>query len=168
MRNVLLGVTLLLLAACSEKNETAEPAAQLTVDLAAGRTIAQDNCSTCHGMDGRGETDTAPNLAAQPADYMVESLHAYKEGQRLHAAPMNLASGMSDADIRNVAAYYASLPKLSAPPARGSVYQMPWRERLQPGPRCSQPGWPATGLHYCCYAGVCQRQPSSREKRGHV
>jgi len=122
MRNVLLGVALLLLAACSEKHEAAEPAADLAVDLAAGRTIAQDSCSTCHGMDGRSETDTAPNLAAQPAEYLVESLHAYKEGQRLHAAPTEFTSSMSDADIRNIAAYYASLPKLAAAPA-ASAYQ---------------------------------------------
>jgi len=118
MRNVLLVVALLLLAACAEKPEpAAEPAADIPVDLAAGRVIAQADCSDCHGMDGRGETDTAPNLAAQPVEYLVESIHAYKEGQRLHAAPMELASGMSDADIRNVAAYYAGLPKLSTPPA---------------------------------------------------
>jgi cytochrome c553 len=65
-------------------------------------------------MDGRGETETAPNLAAQPAEYLVESLQAYKEGQRLHAAPMKLASAMSDADVRNVAGYYSSLPQLPA------------------------------------------------------
>jgi len=122
MRNVLLGVALLLLAACSEKREAAEPAAELAVDLAAGRAIAQESCSTCHGMDGRGETETAPNLAAQPAEYMVESLQAYKKGERLHAAPMKLAVDMSDADIRNVAAYYASLPKLSSAPA-ATAYQ---------------------------------------------
>jgi cytochrome c553 len=49
-------------------------------------------------------------------------MHAYKEGQRLHAAPMELAAGMSDADIRNISGYYASLPKLSAAPA-ASAYQ---------------------------------------------
>ena len=133
MRNVLLSVALLVLAACSEKPEPAEPVAGLAVDLDAGRAIAQANCSTCHGMDGRGETDTAPNLAAQPAEYLVESLQAYKEGQRLHAAPMKLASAMSDADVRNVAGYYSSLPKL--PAAASAVAYQPGDSSYHEGGR---------------------------------
>jgi cytochrome c553 len=98
---------LLALAACSKEPAPAAPPA---VDLEAGKAIAQATCSGCHGMDGRGEAGNIPNLAAQPADYLVEALHAYKDGRRHHAALQNMAAGMSEADIRNIAGYYASQP----------------------------------------------------------
>lgn len=113
MRNCLLGsVALLVLAACVEEREPAGP----VVDIDAGGAIAEASCAACHGLDGRGATTDIPNLAAQPAEYLVEALHAYKDGRRHHAALKDLASGMSEAEIRNIAAYYASLSPVQAVP----------------------------------------------------
>ena len=110
MRNIFLGtVALLMLAACSKEPE---PVAEPVADLEAGKAIANASCSGCHGMDGRGEAGNIPNLAAQPADYLIEALHAYKDGRRHHAALQNMATSMSEADIRNIAAYYSSQPRL--------------------------------------------------------
>lgn len=109
MKNLLLGMaTLLMLAACSKEPEPA----QATLDIDAGKAMAKANCSACHGMDGRGENRDIPNLAAQPVNYLVDALHAYKDGRRHHAALQDMAAGMSEADIRNIAGYYASLPPL--------------------------------------------------------
>jgi cytochrome c553 len=110
MKNILLVVVALtLLAACAKEPNPAE----LVADLAAGRAIAEADCSDCHGMDGRGATAEIPNLTAQPVQYLVEALHAYRDGGRMHAALQDMASGMSEADILNIAGYYASLPPLT-------------------------------------------------------
>jgi cytochrome c553 len=126
MKNLLCGLfAVALLAACAEEQEPAGP----VVDIDAGKAIAEESCSGCHGLDGRGETGDIPNLAAQPADYLVEALHAYKDGRRHHAALQDMAAGMSEADIRNIAAFFSSLPPLqpiatgTAPQSEGSVYQ---------------------------------------------
>jgi cytochrome c553 len=109
MKNILFSVAVFaLLAACSEEPGSTEPA----FDLAAGKAIAEADCSACHGMDGRGATSEIPNLTAQPAQYLIEAMHAYRDGRRLHAALQDMTTGMSEADIANIAAYYASQPPL--------------------------------------------------------
>ncbi|MEE8495723.1 MAG: c-type cytochrome [Xanthomonadales bacterium] len=111
MKNILYGVlAFTLLAACDREPELSEP----VIDSAAGKVIAEADCSGCHGMDGRGETAEIPNLAAQPAEYLVEAMHAYREGRRHHAALQDMTSEMSEADIANIAGYYASLPPLES------------------------------------------------------
>lgn len=105
MKKILLSIAaLLLLNACSEEPGPTEP----VYDLAAGKAIAEAECATCHGMDGHGKTPEIPNLTAQPLQYLVEAMHAYRDGGRLHAALQDMTTGMSEADINNIAAYYAS------------------------------------------------------------
>jgi cytochrome c553 len=111
MRSILYGVTVLaLLTACNREPQPAGPA----IDIEAGKQIAESRCAACHGMDGKGKTVEIPNLAAQPAEYLVEAMHAYRDGKRQHAALREMMSGMSEADTANIAAYYASLPPLEA------------------------------------------------------
>lgn len=123
MRRFLTGcAALMLVAACSEDQEPA-PAA----DLEAGRELARAECAGCHGLDGRGKRQDIPNLAAQSADYLVESLHAYKDGRREHAALQDMTADLSDANIRDIAAYYAGLPAVQpasapVPEAAGSAF----------------------------------------------
>jgi len=109
MKNILFGLTVFtLLCACSKESE---PTGYIA-DLAAGKAIAEADCSDCHGMDGRGENQDIPNLAAQSSSYLVEAMHAYRDGGRLHAALQDMTSEMSEADIVNIAGYYASQPAL--------------------------------------------------------
>lgn len=108
----LLMCSLLVLAACSREPEAVKPA----VDINAGKNLAQERCSSCHGMDGRGMKESVPNLAAQPAEYLVDALFAYRDGRRQHAELEQMAAGMSDADIRNIAGFYSSLPQLEPLP----------------------------------------------------
>jgi cytochrome c553 len=112
MKNSLLLVTALLsLAGCSDEPE---PVAAPVADIEAGRAIAEADCAGCHGMDGRGVESDIPNLAAQPVDYLIDALHAYRDGRRRHAALRDLTSEMGEKDIRDIAAYYASLAPLEA------------------------------------------------------
>ena len=123
MKKVLTGIVItMMLAACAEEREPIKPAA----DINAGKTIAADNCSSCHGLDGHGKTSEIPNLAAQPARYLVDAMHAYREGRRHHAALQELISGFSETDIRNIAGYFSSLPPVNPGPVisqDASAYQ---------------------------------------------
>jgi cytochrome c553 len=104
-------VVSLFLMSCAED----EGPAQVQIDIAAGKVIAETSCAGCHGMDGHGITGDIPNLAAQPQNYLVDALTAYTDGRRHHAALADMASSMTDADIRNIAAFYSSLPPIETP-----------------------------------------------------
>ncbi|BES73600.1 c-type cytochrome [Marinobacter nanhaiticus D15-8W] len=70
-------------------------------------------CAACHGQNGVAQIPTYPNLAGQNEQYLVMAMKAYKGGQRQggQAAIMQgQAAALTDQDIANLAAYYASLP----------------------------------------------------------
>ncbi|MBL1418710.1 MAG: cytochrome c [Moritella sp.] len=80
-------------------------------DIAAGKAKAAV-CAACHGAAGISAVPMYPNLAGQKEMYLVNALKAYKTGQRTGGmAPImaGQAMALSDADINNVAAYFASL-----------------------------------------------------------
>ncbi len=85
-------------------------------DVAAGRQKAQ-TCSVCHGPLGISNAPDAPNLAGQPALYTAAQLRAYRSGARKHEVMAVLAKTMSDDDISQLAAWFASLRvEVQAPP----------------------------------------------------
>jgi len=75
-------------------------------------------CTACHGADGRGIAPNFPVLAGQYADYLAKSLKQYRSGERNNALMAPMAAGLSDDDIADLAAYYASLPGLKVPKKR--------------------------------------------------
>jgi cytochrome c553 len=77
-------------------------------DEAAGRTKAQA-CTTCHGPLGISQMPSTPNLAGQPATYLVEQLKAYRSGKRASEVMAVVAKPLTDADISDLAAWYASI-----------------------------------------------------------
>ena len=80
-------------------------------DAAAGQAKAAV-CAACHGADGIAVIPGYPNLKGQNEQYLVSSINAYKNKERnggLAAVMQAQASMLSDADIANLAAYYASL-----------------------------------------------------------
>ncbi|WP_104023779.1 c-type cytochrome [Vibrio hyugaensis] len=80
-------------------------------DVAAGQAKA-GVCAACHGPDGIAVIPGYPNLKGQNEQYIASSIKAYKAGQRtggLAAVMQAQASLLSDEDIANLAAYYASL-----------------------------------------------------------
>lgn len=80
-------------------------------DPAAGKAKSA-TCAGCHGMDGKAMVPTYPNLAGQNAAYLEGALKAYKSQERkgYQAALMyGMSAGLSDQDIADLAAYYASL-----------------------------------------------------------
>ena len=78
-------------------------------DAAAGKAKAAV-CAACHGSNGISVIPDYPNLAGQKEKYLQISIKAYRDGERKNPIMSPMASGLSDTDIANLAAYYASLP----------------------------------------------------------
>jgi len=77
-------------------------------DAAAGRSKAAA-CAVCHGQLGISVAPDAPSLAGQPAIYLAAQLRAYRSGARKHEVMGVMAKPLSDADIANLAAWFASI-----------------------------------------------------------
>jgi cytochrome c553 len=95
--------------------------------LQAGRAVAHEGnwsekvppCASCHAADGLGVNSLAPPLAGQRADYIERQMIRFRQNER-RDDPLGLmrgiASHLSMAEIRAVAAYYATLPARAAAP----------------------------------------------------
>lgn len=77
-------------------------------DIEAGKAKAA-TCAACHGANGISAIPTYPNLAGQKPAYIVQQLKAFKSGERENAIMKPMATMLTEADMINVAAYYASL-----------------------------------------------------------
>lgn len=64
-------------------------------------------CDRCHGVNGNSTDPRQPALAAQRADYMEMVLRAYQKGERKNTSMAAMSSGLSDAEIQNLATYYS-------------------------------------------------------------
>ena len=90
-------------------------AAALAADAQAGRGKAAA-CAVCHGRVGLSSVPNAPHLAGQPAVYVEEQLRAYRSGTRRHEVMGVVAKPLSDADIEDLAAWFASIRIEATPP----------------------------------------------------
>jgi cytochrome c553 len=174
MKKSLAGIVMALLVAACGEDRSSEV---VIVDTDAGRTIAEDNCSGCHGLDGHGKTAEIPNLAAQPAQYLVEAMYAYRGGNRRHhAALQELITGFSEADILNIAGYFAGLPSTASEPL-AEESQSAYREGAEVAAKCTvchgdrgisnEPGVPSLAGQQPAYLMVATQEYASGE-RGHV
>jgi cytochrome c553 len=66
-------------------------------------------CAVCHGPSGLATLGNTPSLAGQPEGYLVEQLKAYRSGKRANEVMAVIAKPLSDADIAELAAWYASI-----------------------------------------------------------
>jgi len=77
-------------------------------DLAKGQAISSQVCAACHTADGSRGSPANPILQGQHADYLAKQLHEFKDGKRKNAIMQGMAAPLSDEDIKNVTAFYAS------------------------------------------------------------
>ena len=99
-------------------------------DAAKGATIAGQVCAACHTSDGSRGIAANPILQGQHADYLVKQLAEFKSGKRDNAIMKPMASTLSDDDMRNVAAFYASKtakPGAAKNPASVDLGRKIWR-----------------------------------------
>jgi cytochrome c553 len=80
------------------------------VSIGRGATLAQ-RCAICHGPQGVSDANS-PNLAGQFAAVTYKELHDFKSGARVNVVMSPFAANMSDQDMKDVAAYYAYLPRV--------------------------------------------------------
>ena len=80
-------------------------------DPAAGKRKTS-MCIGCHGIGGYKtvfpEVYHVPKLGGQHAAYIVKALQEYKAGNRSHPSMRAIAAGLTDQDMADLAAYYAS------------------------------------------------------------
>jgi cytochrome c553 len=91
------------------------PVSPVLADAAAGRAKAAI-CTTCHGPDGMSRIPNAPHLAGQPELYLSEQLKAYRAETRKDPMMTVIAKPLSDQDIADLAAWYASIKVTAEPP----------------------------------------------------
>ncbi len=77
-------------------------------DAAAGKAKS-GMCAACHGVEGISAIPMYPNLAGQKEVYLAKQLKAFKDGTRKDPVMAPMAMGLSDADMANLAAFYASM-----------------------------------------------------------
>jgi cytochrome c553 len=94
-------------------------AAGIAVLAAAGNVMAGDakagrqkalQCQTCHGLDGMAKLPEAPNLAGQNEVYLIKALKDFRGGIRRNEMMSLVTASLKDADIADLAAYYAAIP----------------------------------------------------------
>jgi cytochrome c553 len=85
----------------------AEPAAAAKADPAKGQA-ASAACQACHLADGNRGAPANPILQGQHPEYLVKQLIEFKSGKRKNAVMTGMAAPLSEADMKNIAAFYAS------------------------------------------------------------
>jgi len=88
------------LAACAAVDDA--------VSLGEGKKSARV-CGSCHGPKGIARVESYPSLAGQSAQYLAKQLRAFRDGSRSDPQMSVLAKGLSNDEIVNISAWYASL-----------------------------------------------------------
>jgi len=86
-------------------------AAPLTLQAKGNASAGQEKaraCAACHGTTGESVDPAFPNLAGQYASYLVQALGDYRSGARTNPVMAGLVSNLSNQDIADLAAWYAS------------------------------------------------------------
>ena len=113
-----------------------------------GATLALQKCTMCHGAHGVSEAN-APNLAGQYSEVVMKQLFDYRRGDRTSTAMQALATGLDEREIRDLAAYYASLPRPKNTPVTD----------MSTVPALVRVGDPMRNVAPCasCHAGIEQK-----------
>ncbi len=142
-------------------------APRIAGNVAAGREKAEV-CSACHGNDGVGTAPPFPNIGGQHADFLYWQLVELKRGR--HPSPMTpLVATLDDQDMRDMAAYYASLPPRAAPADDTEPVDAALLER---GRALYLHGDPAKGIPPCqgCHGSDARGMPGAgvADRNGHT
>ncbi len=95
---------------------TAPAGAEATAALKPGDATAGQGkaavCGACHGMDGNSTDPQYPRLAGQNEQYIAAQLAAFKSGKRMNPIMMGFAQPLSEQDMHDLGAYFATKTSL--------------------------------------------------------
>lgn len=86
---------------------TATKAAPSKPDPVSAGKAATAGCAGCHGEAGVSKTPGMPSLIGLDPKYLVAAMQAYKSGQRKNEMMKTMLSAITEADLNNIALYYA-------------------------------------------------------------
>jgi len=115
----------------------ASPAVAGKGNVEAGHAKAVEICAPCHGENGWSETPGVPNLAGNADLFLQWQLVYFRNGRRPSDVMGTIANLLSDADINNLGAYFASLPPVHVP------------ETPDPKPQLTEAGKALVADHRC-------------------
>jgi len=98
---LLLAAVLVTPLVAAQTNVPAKP------DLAKGQTLSTQVCAACHTADGTRGSPANPIIAGQHPEYLAKQLSEFKSGKRNNPIMKGFAMPLSDADMRDVSAFYA-------------------------------------------------------------
>jgi cytochrome c553 len=101
-------LALLAAAALASSVAAAETKPAAKADIAKGQAIGTQVCAACHTSDGSRGAPANPILQGQHADYLAKQLSEFKSGKRDNPIMTGMATPLSDEDMKNVAAFFAS------------------------------------------------------------
>jgi cytochrome c553 len=88
----------------------AGPALAAEVPGPKAKPIIESRCALCHGMAGESASAIYPRLAAQHPDYLVKQLQDFRDGRRKSDTMSEMAKGLADEEIRELAAWFSARP----------------------------------------------------------
>ena len=133
----------LFLFACAAAQANEPTAAVPKADPVKGQATAA-MCVACHSADGNSMISAYPKLAGQHAEYLVKQLHNFKSGERANPVMAGMSAPLSDDDMRNVAAWFASQAQKSE---KAKIQPLPGAPH--PGEKLYRSGDQAKGLPAC-------------------
>ncbi|ODP33526.1 cytochrome c [Pandoraea sp. ISTKB] len=146
----------------SGAGQAAEPQAPAKPDLARGQAIASQVCAACHAADGNSTGGAYPKLAGQHSEYLYKQLVDFKAQPGKTPARNNpimagMVAALSDQDMRNVSAYFAS--QTAKPGAARNKDTVPLGEKIYRG-GIAEKGVPAcAACHGPTGAGMPSQYP---------
>ena len=124
-----------------------------SLSIGRGATLAMQ-CTMCHGVRGMSHADS-PNLAGQYDAAIYKQLRDFKSGHRKSAIMEPLVANLSDQDMRDLAAYFANLPR-----ERNATAE----DAQQEAPVIVRNGSPMRNIAACtsCHGGIDSKTGSPR------
>jgi cytochrome c553 len=99
--------------ACADPQTLSAPAPSYNADIGRGKVLSEsERCQGCHGEDGDSVSPIIPRLAGQHAAYLFKQLQDFKSGARKNDIMSVMAADIADADLADIAVFYASAPVL--------------------------------------------------------
>ncbi|MGB5444115.1 MAG: c-type cytochrome [Psychromonas sp.] len=95
----------LLIALVAVLSFSSQVQAQGNIEAGKAKSVT---CVACHGEDGNSPSNLYPKLAGQHATYLTKQLQEFKSGARPDPIMMGMVATLSEQDMQDLAAYYAS------------------------------------------------------------